>query len=165
MTLLPLMLASQFGLSPAEIGTTFALQGALAMIAAGPLASLADRWGPVRLLAPALGLMAVSMATLPLAPDMVCATGPLALMVIANTSLSSVPMALTANLVGPELRTQAIALMRTVGDVGWLLGGMSFGIAAGLAGTGPAMQSAGTLLLAVSGLTAVRTARLGKRAS
>lgn len=164
MTLLPLMLAGQFGLSPAEIGMTFASQGAVSVLAAGPLASLADRIGPEQLLAPGLCLMALSMGMLPLAPDMWWAAGPLAVMSIGSTALSSAPTALTANLVAPQSRTQALALMRTIGDVGWLAGGLSVGAFATIVGTSTAMQGTASTIFLTAAWFAARHA-LKRRSS
>lgn len=156
MTLTPLMLAGQFGLSPAEIGTTFALQAAISVLGAPPAAWLADRFGPSRLLAPGLSCVAVSMMVLPLCPDMYWAAMPLAVNAIGSTMLSSAPTAMTANLVSSDNRTQAIAMMRTMGDVGWLFGGMSVGVAATYIGNDLAMQGTAVCLLAVAASFALR---------
>lgn len=162
MTLVPLLLASQFGLSPAEIGTTFALQAAVSVLSAGPVAWLADRLGPQRLLAPGLACMAASVAALPLAPDMAWAAGPLALNAVGGTMMSSAPTALAANLVSVESRTQAIAMMRTMGDVGSVLGGVTVGTAATVLGTDVAMQGTAAYLLVAAGWYAARGLLWGK---
>jgi len=159
MTLLPLMLANQFSLSPAEIGTVFALQAAVSVAAAGPAAAAADRFGPHRLLAPALALCALPMVWLPLAPGIMEAAPPLAVMALGNTALASAPTALVSNLVQPESRAHALALMRTIGDVGWLLGGVSVGGVATLFGSGPAMHGTASFLVLVAGWFALRRPR------
>lgn len=147
MTLLPLMFAGQYGLSPSEIGAAFALQAAVAVAGAGPAALLADRYGPQRVLAPALALMAIPMACLPIAPGITEAALPLALMALGSTALASAPTALVSNILQPADRAQALALMRTMGDVGWLLGGASVGLAATWVGNGPALQGTASCLL------------------
>lgn len=156
MTVLPLVLAGKLGLSPLEIGAVFASQSAISVLGAWPAAVLADRHGPARLLAPGLGCMALSALLFPLAPNIYWGAVPLAINAVGSALLGSQPTALTANLVGPASRAQAIALARTVGDVGWLLGGMSVGTLATLLGSDVAMQGTGAGLLAVTAWYALR---------
>mmetsp|Transcript_14839 Transcript_14839/g.52034 ORF Transcript_14839/g.52034 Transcript_14839/m.52034 type:complete len:408 (+) Transcript_14839:516-1739(+) len=160
MTLLPLLLTNTYGLGPAEIGAVFAGQAAINVAAAGPAAALADRFGPQKVLAPALLTMATALATLPLATGITEAAVPLALMALSSAALSSAPTAMVSNLATPASRAQALAVTRTMGDVGWLIGGAGVGALATVVGTGPALQWTGSLLVATAGWFAARRALL-----
>ena len=152
MTLLPLMLASdRFGLAPAEVGGLFAMQSAISVVGAMPSARLADRVGPANVLAPALLLSAMSMAAFPLATELPHAAGVLCTWAMGGVLLGSAPSANVANLAPPEKRAQALALMRTSGDLGLLTGAVSVGSAATLLGNDLAMQgTAGVLVTAAT---------------
>ena len=68
MTVLPLVLAGDpLEFSSATIGTLFAGQAAVAVVAAAPVAAVADRFGPATLLPPALVVAGAAYAAFPLA--------------------------------------------------------------------------------------------------
>uniref|UniRef100_A0A7S4B6D1 Major facilitator superfamily (MFS) profile domain-containing protein n=1 Tax=Chrysotila carterae TaxID=13221 RepID=A0A7S4B6D1_CHRCT len=120
MTLLPLMLADadRFSLTPAQIGGLFAFQSAVSVAGAAPSAWLADK-----------------------------AVAVLLLWSIGGTLLGSAPTAHASNIVGMQNRAQALALMRTAGDVGLLSGASVVGAAATLIGSEAAMQTTASFLL------------------
>ncbi|CAE8608386.1 unnamed protein product, partial [Polarella glacialis] len=147
MTLLPLMLAGgQLALSPAQIGSVFAAQSALNLLLTGPAASATDRFGPGNVIAPSLAMTTVAIALFPLAEDLMQASAVLALWTAGGSLLSSAPTVMAANHVAPEARSQALAMVRTVGDLGLLAGATSVGLAATAFGAGPAMQGTAALL-------------------
>ena len=148
MTLLPLVLASdRFGLSPAMIGSVFAMQSAISVVGALPSAAIADRVGPGNVLVPALLVASGAMAAFPLAADLPHAAGVLCVWALGSTMLGSAPTANAANLAPPEKRAQALALMRTFGDLGVLTGAVTVGHAASHVGTDAAMQGTAACLL------------------
>lgn len=158
MTLLPLLLSDHFALTTAEIGYAFAWQSLISVALAGPAATAADRLGPDRVIAPALAIMAASLVAIPLAPGNLELAAALAGMAAGSTALSTAPSALVSNLVEARSRAQALSLTRTMGDVGWLMGGVGVGLAATYAGTGLALQGLGSFLLSAAGLFAFRVA-------
>jgi len=147
MTVLPLVLASdRFGLDAAHIGAIYAAQAAMAVVAAMPVAALADRFGPRNLLAPALGISALGMAAFPLALTVEQAAPALAVWTLGSALLGSAPTAAAANLVGDADRTKTFALVRMSGDVGLLLGSASVGALASAVSNDVALQATGIFM-------------------
>ena len=68
-----------------------------------------------------------AMAAFPMATNAPEAFAVLAVKALGDTALGSSPSAYTANLAGADQRTQALALLRTFGDVGMLVGGSGVG--------------------------------------
>lgn len=158
-TVLPLVLTTQFSLNPAEIGMVFAMQSVASVLAAEPVARLADRVGPDRLLAPALATMAISVGLLPMTTDVWQALPSLIGMALGCSMLSSAPTAAVANVSSPHDRVQSLALMRTAGDAGWLLGGVSIGTIASIFGIDASLQSTSVVLLTTAAWFALRRGR------
>eukprot|EP00928_Gymnodinium_smaydae_P100447 TRINITY_DN9853_c0_g1_i2.p1 TRINITY_DN9853_c0_g1~~TRINITY_DN9853_c0_g1_i2.p1 ORF type:complete len:306 (-),score=21.35 TRINITY_DN9853_c0_g1_i2:245-1078(-) len=157
MTVLPMMCTGQFALSPTEVGMVFAMQSAVSVLGTEPASRLADRFGPDRLLSPALALMACTYAALPMAANICQAVPSLALMALASTMLSTAPTAAVANLASSANRAQSLALLRTAGDAGWLLGGVSVGVAAEMLGIDFGLQGTSAFLLTFAAWFAMRT--------
>ena len=65
MTVLPLVLSGDMGLSPGAVGSLFAVQAAVSLAATIPVAKLADAWGPSTVIPPAMLVTAAAFATLP----------------------------------------------------------------------------------------------------
>ena len=86
------------------------------------------------------------MAAFPLASDIYEAYGVLALWALGSTVLGSSPAAHVANTATPDMRTQSLALNRTMGDVGLFVGASTVGGAALLVGNDVAMQSTAAIL-------------------
>ena len=76
----------------------------------------------------------------------------------AGTALSAGPTSYIADIVESTERSQALALLRTVGDVGMVTGAVVSGAVAGQLGEQSAMQLNGLVLL---GLTSFAGLRLG----
>lgn len=74
-----------------------------------------------------------------------------------GTILGSAPTAHATNLVPSATRAQALALMRTVGDLGLFVGATAVGGAATVWGSDHAMQATAAFLFASSGSFLVRT--------
>ena len=158
MTLLPLMLAGdKFALSAAEIGGCFAVQSLIFVLGAAPSAALADRVGPRNVIAPGLAISASAMMAFPLAQDMPQALAVLCVWAAGGTFLGSAPTASVANLVPPASRAPALALMRTVGDLGLFAGATTVGGLAAVHGSDLAMQGTSVFLFASAGAFLVRT--------
>ncbi len=129
MTLLPLyMVADPLSLTPAQIGASFAAISVVSVAAAQPAAYLADKYGKIPCMIAGSGLLSLSMTLIPQTTQfeyLLLALTPLAL---GSTVLSSVPAAHMQDLCASEDRAQALALLRTAGDVGLLCGSISSGL-------------------------------------
>ena len=93
----------------------------------------------------------------PLAQDTPQALAVLCVWAMGGTFLGSAPTAHVTDIVAPEERTQALALMRTVGDVGLLLGASTAGVLADWSSMGAAMDANAGLLLVATSWFAART--------
>lgn len=143
MTLLPLMLSdsAKFDLDPSMIGAAFALQSITSVACTIPAARIADKLGPSRMIAPAMMITGASMAALPMCETIPECFSALALWAVGSAILGSSPTAYAANLSNESNRTQVLALLRTMGDVGLVLGASSVGLIASVIGNDAAMHS------------------------
>jgi MFS family permease len=134
-------------------------------------AKISDTIGKVPVMVVATSLIGGAMATLPYCCGMVGSnTGieeaqammplfymTLGLWSVGSSMLSTAPLAYVTDRVGDQQRAQAIALMRTCGDVGFLLGATSTGWLADWTGSlGVAMQSSAGVLLSATVWFAIR---------
>lgn len=156
LTLLPLYMVD-LHLEPAQIGLCFAFSSSVSVAASQPVAYLADKWGKEKIITTALCLIGSSMVALPLtATSFESLLAVLAPMALGSTALSAVPTALTGDIVEGPQRSQALALLRTAGDVGLLVGAIASGLAASLGSIGTTMEVNGALLLGSAAVWVMR---------
>lgn len=158
MTCLPVLLGSaKLGLSASSLGMCYGGIAVTNVVAAQPLAALTDKVGKQETMIGGMGLLGLSLAGLPLCHDV--STLPLALggWAIASTILFPVPQAIAADHTSPEDRSNALAMVRTLGDVGLVAGG----ILASVLGTSCSIET----ILTVVGSTCVgaATGSVGRR--
>jgi len=146
MTVLPLVLTGDLGLSPGAVGSLFAIQAAVSLVATLPVAKLADRVGPANLIPAGLATAGVAFAALPFATGFEHVAGIMALQGLGSCVLGSAPTAAAANAVGDEHRAAALSLVRVTGDLGMLLGSAGLGAFAAAAGSDYAFGAASVLL-------------------
>jgi len=91
------------------------------------------------------------MMAFPFAESLPQALAVLCVWAAGGTILGSAPTAHATNLVAPASRAQALALMRTVGDLGLFVGASAVGGAATLYGSDAAMQGTSLFLFASAG--------------
>jgi MFS family permease len=128
MTLLPLfIIGPQFNFGASQIGMTFAFMSVVAVLASQPVAVLTDRYGKIPSILCGSGLMASSMFMLPSASSLEELLFVLLPFAVGSTALGSAPTALVTNATTPEDRSQALAMLRTAGDLGHLAGAFSAG--------------------------------------
>lgn len=122
-------------------------------------AKVVDRIGKVPGIVTGCTLISASMLALPLCDNthLEQMAGVLGLWAVGSTLLSTSPLAYISDRVDDEKRAQAIALLRTSGDVGFLIGASSMGALADWAGSlDMAMQSSSVLLGTATAWFAVR---------
>lgn len=176
MTLLPLMLTDTGGLAftATQVGQVY-MGMSLVQIVGNPIfAKVIDTVGKAPVMVCATTLIGAAMFGLPY-----CCSGgqesllPLAatlgLWSVGSSMLSTAPLAYVSDRVDEAKRAQAIALLRTCGDVGFLIGATGTGALADWAGNlDVAMQSGAGLLLTATAWFAARqvlTARLDAAAA
>jgi MFS family permease len=123
------------------------------------LARVVDRIGKVPGILGGCTLISTAMFSLPLCDPnhLEQMAGVLALWAAGSSLLSTSPLAFISDRVDDEKRAQAIALLRTSGDVGFLVGASTMGALADWAGSlEMAMQSSSAILVTATGWFAAR---------
>lgn len=150
--------ADQLGLTPWWIGLLFGAGGALSAAVAPAAGTLADKYGRASLVAPSLGLMALSCCALAAAADPLQLAAAFMLWSLAEGAMMPGFFAFQADSVPEQEKAQAFSLHRTSGDIAWVVLPLMVGFIADVAG--PATAS-GTMamLTAAAALLFRRTAR------
>ena len=158
MTLLPLMLTDPSGLAMTATGVGQVYMGMSAIQVFGNpiMAKFVDRIGKGRAIVAGSTMIALSMGVLPMCTDMYQLAGTLGVWATGSTVLSTAPVACISDTVADEKRAQAIALLRTGGDVGFLIGAAGMGALADWTGLDGAMQTSAGVLLTASSWFATR---------
>lgn len=167
MTLLPLMLTDVNGLAftATQVGQVYMGMSLVQIVGNPVFARISDTVGKVPVIVGATTLISAAMLALPYfcgsgmggqEISMVSLAGTLGVWSMGSSMLSTAPLAYVSDRVDEAKRAQAIALLRTCGDVGFLLGATGSGALADWAGNlDVAMQSsAGLLLTATAWFTA-----------
>jgi MFS family permease len=156
MTLLPLLLTDPNGLAmtASQVGQVY-MGMSIVQVLGNPIAAkYVDRIGKVPAMLAGCTLISAGMATLPFgaAHDFTSLAAALGVWATGSTLLSTAPVSYISDSTEESNRAQAIALLRTSGDVGFLVGASAVGALADWTGNlDIAMQaSAGVLLTATS---------------
>ena len=157
MTLLPLVLTEQMNLSAFQVGQVYMGMSMIQIVGNPIFASGADRFGKVPAMVAGCTLISTAMMALPLQLTDAATLAPcLALWAAGSSMLSTAPVSYTSDVVKPSHRAQAIAMLRTGGDVGFLIGASMTGVLADVTGNLIAMQSSAAMLLMATSYFAVR---------
>jgi MFS family permease len=159
MTLLPLILTDVDGLAMSATGVGHVYMGmSLVQVLGNPVfAKAVDRVGKIPGIVGGCTLISLAMAGLPFCTDGYQMAGVLAVWATGSSLLSTSPISYISDQVDDKRRAQAIALLRTSGDVGFLLGASSMGALADWVGSlEVAMQSSSAILLAATSWFAIR---------
>ena len=153
MTLLPLLLTDPSGLAmtATQVGQVYMGMSFVQVLGNPVFARVVDNVGTVPGIVTGCTMITTAMYTMPscaLAPsDNLQMAAVLGLWAAGSTLLSTSPIAHIGNTVDDSKRAQAIALLRTAGDVGFLVGASSMGMVSDWAGSlETAMQSSAAIL-------------------
>jgi len=146
MTLLPLILVGDFGYSVGQVGASFALMSGINVVVTQPVAILADRIGVERAIPAGGALCSAGMLGLSIAAADIEVAASLGCLALGTSVLHTLPTARMSNVTTVETRSQALALLRTMGDLGMLTGAAMSGYLADLSSTGIAVQSCASFL-------------------
>lgn len=128
------------GLTATQVGIGLSIAGLLGLVVQPFIGSLADQWGPRRVLVLLHVWRALSFAALSITNDFVVFVVVSAMIGIGQQALSPVYQALVERAVGPEARVAVMARTRVVYNVGFSLGGVLTTVAIGY-GTRPAFAA------------------------
>jgi MFS family permease len=166
MTLLPLILTNADGLamSATSVGQVYMGMSVVQVLGNPLLAKVVDQVGKVPGIVGGCTLISFAMASLPFCNEPYEMAGVLGVWAVGSSLLSTAPISYVSDKVDDKKRAQAIALLRTSGDVGFLVGASSMGALADWIGSLElAMQSSSGILFAATSWFALRnilTARL-----
>jgi len=167
MTLLPLILTNPDGLAmtATEVGQCY-MGMSLVQIFGNPLfARLADNVGKAPAIVGGCTVISASMVGMSLCQDIPQLAAALGAWAVGSSMLSTAPIAYVSDQVTDSERAQALALLRTWGDVGFLAGASTIGALADWTGSlEVAMQSSAGLLMTGTAWFAARTV-IGSRIS
>jgi MFS family permease len=145
MTLLPLILTAQDGLamSATQVGHAYMGMSLVQIIGNPVFAQAADRFGKAPAIIAGCTLISGSMVGLTFCEDFTHLAGALGVWATGSSILSTAPVAYVSDKVRESQRAQALALLRTLGDVGFLVGAMSSGAFADWVGSLEAAMQVG----------------------
>lgn len=155
-TLVPLFARDRLHLSTLGIGVLYAIALAVEFLAYYPAGSWADSRGRRFVLMPAFALLAIATVSLGWAMTAVLFAVLLALLGIASAFSGVPPAAMMADVLPTRESARGIAIFRFGVDVGFTLGPLVAGVAAGAYGFGAAFAIAGVpalVALVVVGLS------------
>jgi MFS family permease len=153
MTLLPLILTDPSGLalSPTSVGEIYMGMSMVQVFGNPTMAKYIDKIGKVPGIVTGCSILSASMFTLPFCTEMDQVAYTLGFWALGSTMLSTAPTAFISDHVPDDQRAQAIALLRTAGDVGLLVGASSTGAVADMFNMNVAVHSSASLLLLATG--------------
>lgn len=122
MTLVPLKADTELAMSPGTLGIFFTAMAALTMAGLAPAAMIADRFGRKVAIVPSGLVVAAGLAALGVAGDTGVFVAAGLLMSAGSSIAGPAPAAYVADIAPDRLRGLAMALYRTAGDAGFVLG-------------------------------------------
>jgi len=159
MTLLPLILTDPSGLAftATSVGKVYMGMSLVQVLGNPTMAKHIDKIGKVPSIVTGCGLLSTSIFLLPFCTEMNEVATTCAFWALGSTMLSTAPVSYISDNVSDHKRAQAIALLRTVGDVGFLVGAVSSGAVADAFDMDVAMHSSSFMLLSATGWFTARS--------
>jgi MFS family permease len=113
-----------------EIGGCFAFMSIVSVAASQPLAYFADKIGKIPSILTGCSLFATSIFCMPFATNLSQLITLLLPFSLGSTIMQTTPTTLMSDLSSNEQRSQALSLLRTVGDIGLFSGAICSGLLA-----------------------------------
>ncbi|KAL7577380.1 hypothetical protein ACA910_002107 [Epithemia clementina (nom. ined.)] len=160
MTLMPLIMTTELHMTASEVGHAYMGMSVVQIVGNPVFAHVIDRMGKAPAIAAGCTLICLPMAALPLVepgnPWQLAAV--LGVWAAGSSMLSTAPLAYVSDQVQEGERAQAIALLRTCGDVGFLVGASAIGALAQFTDTTYAIQASAGLLFTATTWFGIRQA-------
>ena len=153
--MLPLIMVSPvLHMTVGQIGMAYAAMSLFSVAVSQPLAYLADKSNKKHIMLTGCTLAAASTAALPFVTshyELIAVLLPLSL---GSAMMNNLPSALLLNLCEGQDKAQALSLLRTVGDFGFILGGTMSGIIAAYSSIDTAILTQSSLLFSAVAIVA-----------
>jgi len=149
-TLLPILAYQNFGFTPESLGALFSAMAVTSLLGLGPASALTDAVGRKAVIAPCVVASAASVALMGTTTDPTAFTAASILWAASGSLMGTAPAAYAADISPKNIRGSALAIYRTCGDVGLLLGPLALGALADEVGI-PIALGVNAALLTISG--------------
>ena len=140
-TLMPLLAVERFGATPSVVGSVYAVNSLINIIGSQPAAWISDKKGRKAVIAPGIFIAGSGTAFMAAAQSLDQFLAACVVYGVGSSLIGSAPMAYVSDVTDDRTRTQALALMRSGGDVGFVFGGGLCGSISLLLGTNAAYAS------------------------
>jgi MFS family permease len=150
-TLLPLHLVNdQFNFTPSEIGSCFAYSSIISLLCSQPIAYISDKFGKQKVMIFGTTLVSFSVFAIPFTSSLYELLAVLTPFSMGLTCMSAATPALITDLTSSDERAQALSLLRTSSDMGFLFGATFSGLLAShISTTAAFLTDGGTVVAAV----------------
>jgi MFS family permease len=157
-TLMPLYATNILEMSMSQIGIIFAMMSVVNMIGSQPFAWFADKHGRKIVILPAVLLISTTIPLIQLCDDAQKLTFLMFFYSVGSCMMGASPTAYMADMNPTEVRSQALAVLRSGGEVGLMLGSGLLGYVAYVADYGLAFNT-GSIVILAAGLNFTIRAR------
>eukprot|EP01063_Lacrimia_lanifica_P013646 TRINITY_DN20274_c0_g1_i1.p1 TRINITY_DN20274_c0_g1~~TRINITY_DN20274_c0_g1_i1.p1 ORF type:complete len:490 (+),score=136.94 TRINITY_DN20274_c0_g1_i1:81-1550(+) len=144
--LLPLMAAESFGIGVTELGYCFTSLAVVNLIGFKPAAWVSDKYGRKAVTVPACALLFTACMLFPLTTTKESLAAVWLIWSLGATCLGTSPTAYASDLFGGAHRGQALALLRSAGDIGMMCGAGMVGLIAKWGGVAAGFWTSGILI-------------------
>mmetsp|Transcript_23240 Transcript_23240/g.72585 ORF Transcript_23240/g.72585 Transcript_23240/m.72585 type:complete len:528 (+) Transcript_23240:14-1597(+) len=145
-TLLPILASESFGMGAGDLGFIYAMMSVINVLGSQPAAWVSDNIGRKTSIVTGGALYAAAAAMLPWATDTSMLYGIVGLYGVGSTILGTAPSAYVADVADERSRAAALAVQRSGGDLGLLVGATLGGSIAVTYGVPAAMMSAAAVM-------------------
>lgn len=145
-TVLPLLLTEVYGATGAQLGGTFTALALANLTGSGIGAVVADSFGRKAVVVPALFLQAVALMAMSASPDLFTIVAFSCARSVAGGALMPGLNAFCADAVKVEERGPTLAALRTISDIGWLVGPILSGLLADVTSPATVLLTNGVIL-------------------
>lgn len=162
-TLMPLIGADRFGMSPGTLGGLFTGTAVIGLLLIAPAAMVSDRFGRKPAIVPAGFVGAAGIVLMAAAPSPVLFVVASMVMAVGTGIAGPAPAAYMGDIAPPELRGVAMGLYRSAGDFGFVAGPVLLGALADAASMSWALMANAAVVAVAAVLFALRASESQRR--
>jgi MFS transporter, DHA1 family, multidrug resistance protein len=140
LSILPILGIDNFALSMSAVGGMYGLMAFIGIIGSQPAAYLSDKFGRKAAMVPGAIIVASALSLLPFATQNAELIALLSLWGIGSCVWGSTPSAYVSDLTNSSTRSQALAMLRSAGDFGMMMGAGVAGVLVDMMGVTFALE-------------------------
>uniref|UniRef100_A0A7S4LNJ0 Major facilitator superfamily (MFS) profile domain-containing protein n=1 Tax=Eutreptiella gymnastica TaxID=73025 RepID=A0A7S4LNJ0_9EUGL len=146
-TMMPLLAVSHFGLGPSAIGLCFATQSAITVVGAHVAGWISDKYGRKLTIVGATVLIGCAASLMPFVTSYEAFMALIVMWGMGNTLIGGGPAAYVADISSRSQRPQALAILRSAGDLGLMMGASVLGTVSDVASLEAVFGCAAAMIL------------------